>query len=51
MADRLPLSCAEFEGIDTDSRSLTDQVNTYVSNVPCEMIENFDSKSYPIIVG
>ena len=56
IADQLALNRAEFEGIDTDSRNLIEgyrpgqYIRIQLTDVPCEMIENFDPM-YPIIVG
>ena len=56
IADQLALNRAEFEGIDTDSRNLIEgyrpgqYIRIQLTDVPCEMIENFDP-IYPIIVG
>ena len=56
IADQLALNRAEFEGIDADSRSLIEgyrpgqYIRIQLTDVPCEMIENFDP-IYPIIVG
>jgi ribosome biogenesis protein BMS1 len=56
IADKLALNRAEFEGVDTDSRNLIEgyrpgqYIRIQLTNVPCEMIENFDPM-YPIIVG
>ena len=56
IADQLALNRAEFEGIDTESRNLIEgyrpgqYIRIQLTDVPCEMIENFDPM-YPIIVG
>ena len=56
IADQLALNRAEFDGIDTDSRNLIEgyrpgqYIRIQLTDVPCEMIENFDP-IYPIIVG
>ena len=56
IADQLALNRAEFEGIDADSRTLIEgyrpgqYIRIQLTDVPCEMIENFDPM-YPIIVG
>lgn len=56
MAKQLLLNRAEFEGVDAEARALVEgylpgsYVRIEVSNVPCEMIENFDP-TYPIVVG
>ena len=56
IADQLALNRAEFEGIDADSRSLIEgyrpgqYIRIQLTDVPCEMIENFDP-IYPIIIG
>jgi ribosome biogenesis protein BMS1 len=56
IADQLALNRAEFENIDADSRSLIEgyrpgqYIRIQLTDVPCEMIENFDP-IYPIIVG
>ena len=56
IADQLALNRAEFEGIDADSRNLIEgyrpgqYIRIQLTDVPCEMIENFDP-IYPIIVG
>ncbi|KAF8802091.1 GTP binding protein [Phlegmacium glaucopus] len=56
IADQLALNRAEFEGIDAESRVLIEgyrpgqYIRIQLTDVPCEMIENFDP-SYPIIVG
>ncbi|KAH7925869.1 DUF663-domain-containing protein [Leucogyrophana mollusca] len=53
---QLQLNRAEFEGIHAEARALVEgyrpgsYVRIELSNVPCEMIENFDP-SYPIILG
>ena len=56
IADQLALNRAEFENVDADSRSLIEgyrpgqYIRIQLTDVPCEMIENFDP-IYPIIVG
>ncbi|EPQ54721.1 DUF663-domain-containing protein [Gloeophyllum trabeum ATCC 11539] len=56
MARQLQLNKAEFEDVDPEARALVEgyRPGTYVrlelTDVPCEMIENFDPR-YPIIVG
>jgi ribosome biogenesis protein BMS1 len=56
MARQLALNRAEFEGIDSESRTLVEgfrpghYVRIELADVPCEMIENFDP-TYPIVVG
>lgn len=56
MARQLEVNRLEFEGISEESRALIEgfrpgsYVRIELTNVPCEMIENFDP-SYPIIVG
>lgn len=56
MARQLQLNRAEFEDVDEEARALVEgyRPGTYVrielTDVPCEMIENFDP-IYPIIVG
>ncbi|TFK38990.1 hypothetical protein BDQ12DRAFT_630112 [Crucibulum laeve] len=56
MARQLALNRAEFEGVDAESRALVEgfrpgvYVRIELTNVPCEMIENFDP-TYPIVVG
>jgi ribosome biogenesis protein BMS1 len=56
IADQLALNRAEFEDIDAESRSLTEgyrpgqYIRIQLTDVPCEMIENFDP-IYPIIIG
>ncbi|KAF5347016.1 hypothetical protein D9756_010998 [Leucocoprinus leucothites] len=56
MARQLALNRAEFEGIDTESRTLVEgfrpgsYVRIELQNVPCELVEHFDP-SYPIIIG
>ncbi|KAF5369107.1 hypothetical protein D9615_010433 [Tricholomella constricta] len=56
MARQLALNRAEFEGIDAEARALVEgyrpgqYVRIELTDVPCELIENFDP-SYPIVVG
>ena len=56
MARQLALNRAEFEGVDAESRALVEgyrpgsYVRIELTNVPAELIENFDP-TYPIIVG
>jgi ribosome biogenesis protein BMS1 len=56
IAEQLALNRAEFKGIDADSRSLIEgyrpgqYIRIQLTDVPCEMIENFNP-IYPIIVG
>ena len=56
IAEQLALNRAEFESIDADSRTLIEghrpgqYIRIQLTDVPCEMIENFDP-IYPIIVG
>ena len=56
IADQLALNRAEFEGMDADSRNLIEgcrpgqYIRIQLTDVPCEMIENFDP-IYPIIIG
>ena len=56
MARQLQLNRAEFEDVDEEARALVEgyRPGTYIrielTDVPCEMIENFDP-TYPIIVG
>ncbi|KAF5360824.1 hypothetical protein D9756_004571 [Leucocoprinus leucothites] len=56
MARQLALNRAEFEGIDTESRTLVEgfrpgsYVRIELQNVPCELVEHFDP-AYPIIIG
>ncbi|KAG6853292.1 hypothetical protein C0991_005464 [Blastosporella zonata] len=56
MARQLALNRAEFEGLDAEARALVEgfrpgqYVRIELSDVPCELIENFDPV-YPLIVG
>jgi ribosome biogenesis protein BMS1 len=56
MARQLALNRAEFEGIDTESRTLVEgfrpgkYVRIELTDVPCELVEHFDP-AYPIVVG
>ncbi|KAF8895142.1 hypothetical protein BD779DRAFT_1608832 [Infundibulicybe gibba] len=56
MAQQLALNRAEFQGVDPESRAMVEgfrpgvYVRIELSDVPCEMIENFSPK-YPILVG
>ncbi|KAJ7601096.1 DUF663-domain-containing protein [Mycena floridula] len=56
MSRQLQINRAEFEGIDAESRTLVEgfrpgqYVRIELSDVPAEMIENFDPH-YPIILG
>ncbi|KAG6900655.1 hypothetical protein C0993_006759 [Termitomyces sp. T159_Od127] len=56
MARQLVLNRAEFEGIDSEARTLIEgfrpgqYVRIELVDVPCELIENFDP-TYPLIVG
>lgn len=56
MARQQAINRAEFDGVDPESRALVEgyrpgsYVRIELTDVPCEMIENFDP-AYPVIVG
>jgi ribosome biogenesis protein BMS1 len=56
IARQLALNRAEFEGVDSEARTLVEgfrpgiYVRVEFSNIPCELVEHFDPH-YPIIVG
>ncbi|RDB24452.1 Ribosome biogenesis protein bms1 [Hypsizygus marmoreus] len=56
MARQLALNRAEFDGIDSEARTLVEgfrpgqYVRVELADVPCELVENFDP-TYPIVVG
>ncbi|KXN84592.1 Ribosome biogenesis protein bms1 [Leucoagaricus sp. SymC.cos] len=56
IARQLALNKAEFEGVDSESRTLVEgfrpgmYVRIELQDVPCEMVEHFDPH-YPMIVG
>lgn len=56
MARQLRLNKEEFDGVSAETRALVEgyrpgsYVRIELSNVPCELVDNFDP-SYPIIIG
>ncbi|KAG6844375.1 hypothetical protein H0H87_007367 [Tephrocybe sp. NHM501043] len=56
MARQLALNRAEFDGLDAEARALVEgfrpgqYVRIELTDVPCELIENFDP-AYPLVVG
>ncbi|KAG6820617.1 hypothetical protein H0H93_014220 [Arthromyces matolae] len=56
IARQLALNRAEFEGVDAEARTLVEgfrpgqYVRIELTDVPCELIENFDP-AYPLVIG